>query len=499
MPPLLTRVKEIPRGRLILAGFAVLLLFCCFRATVRGDGVGYYSYLPTIVAHQSFDVGPTFDQFIANNTPVNPIFLQITLPNGLTANFKPVGSALMALPFYVVAHLVLIFVVPGSQSPDVGSEYQLAFTAASLFFVALALILIYRFVRGLWGRDAAVLATIGAIFATPVVNYIFFEASYSHNFTIFATTAFALYLYQTRENRRHYQWLLAGALGGLATITHAQEVLFLALVPFEAGWQIWHRRWTVRLIPGYALFLVGALAPGLPQLAMDRVMFEHWLPQSAPNIFFDFLHPHLGDMLFSTRHGWLSWSPIVAIAALGMPAVVRRLQWFGAGLVAIAVGELYVNASLSDWWGGAAFGARRLTDQTLLVALGLGAVFAFLLERRLARLVYAALAAGIAWTVLLLGTFYYIIANDTGPTWRDFLVDQLHAPLFTPRLFIQGTVLREVAMGDIFRAFYSGLIILAVVGAALWLGTRADRSRTSARPPVAGLPLRSVRATQALP
>ena len=219
-------------------------------------------------------------------------------------------------------------------------------------------------------------------------------------------------------------------------------------------------------------------------------MFEHWLPQSAPNIFFDFLHPHLGDMLFSTRHGWLSWSPIVAIAALGMPAVVRRLQWFGAGLVAIAVGELYVNASLSDWWGGAAFGARRLTDQTLLVALGLGAVFAFLLQRRLARLVYAALAAGIAWTVLLLGTFYYIIANDTGPTWRDFLVDQLHAPLFTPRLFIQGTVLREVAMGDIFRAFYSGLIILAVVGAALWLGTRADRSRTSARPPVAGLPLR---------
>ena len=204
-------------------------------------------------------------------------------------------------------------------------------------------------------------------------------------------------------------------------------------------------------------------------------------------------------MLFSTRHGWLSWSPIVAVAALGMPAVVRRLQWFGAGLVAIAVGELYVNASLSDWWGGAAFGARRLTDQTLLVALGLGAVFAWLLQRRLARLVYAALAAGIAWTVLLLGTFYYIIANDTGPTWRDFLVDQLHAPLFTPRLFIQGTVLREVAMGDIFRAFYSGLIILAVVGAALWLGTRADRSRTSARPPVAGLPLRSVRATQALP
>src|SRR5438105_8097403 len=103
MPPLLTRVKEIPRGRLILAGFAVLLLFCCFRATVRGDGVGYYSYLPTIVAHQSFDVGPTFDQFIANNTPVNPIFLQITFPNGLTAKLKQVRSAVVSGRFFVVA------------------------------------------------------------------------------------------------------------------------------------------------------------------------------------------------------------------------------------------------------------------------------------------------------------------------------------------------------------------------------------------------------------
>ena len=497
MPALLARVKGMPKRRVAVAGLAVLVLFCCFRATVRGDGVGYYSYLPTVVAHGSVDVGPTFDQFIAGDTPLNPSFLQITLPNGLTANFKPIGSALMALPFYAVAHLLLVVVVPGQQNPDVGTEYQLAFTAASLFFVLLALVLIYRFVSSLWGPRAAVLATVGVIFATPVVNYIFFEASYSHNFTIFATTAFALYLYQTRENRKAYQWFLAGALGGLATITHSQEILFFALVPFEAAWLVWHRRWTIRVIPGYALFLLGALAPGLPQLVMDRVMFEHWLPQAAPNITFDFLHPHLLDMLFSTRHGWLSWSPIVAVSLLGLPMAVRRLQWFGAGLVAIGLGELYLNAALSDWWGGAAFGARRLTDQTLLVALGLGAMFAWLLQRRLARLAYATLAAGILWTVLLLGTFYYIIANDTGPTWRDFLVDQLHAPLFAPRLFIQGTVIRELATGDLLRAVYTGLIIVAVLGAALWLGFKI---RTATSPPgQPGLIWKPVRATQALP
>jgi hypothetical protein len=507
MPALLTHLKGIPRGRLVLAALAVLILFCCFRTTVRGDGVGYYSYLPTVVAHGSLDVGPTFDQFIAGDTPLNPFFLQITLPNGMTANFKPVGSALMALPFYAVTHVLLVAVVPGYQNPDVGTEYQLAFTAASLFFVLLALVLIYGFVRSLWGARVAVLATIGAIFATPVINYIVFEASYSHDFTIFATTAFALYLYRTREHRRPHQWLIAGAFGGLATITHSQEILFLALVPMEAVWQIWQRRWNAGLISGYAFFLTGVLALGLPQLVMGRVMFQHWLPQAAPNIFFDFLHPHLGDMLFSTRHGWLSWSPLVALSFLGIPAVVRRLQWLGAGLVVIALGELYLNASLSDWWGGAAFGARRLTDQTLLVALGLGAVFAWLLERRIHRLAYAALAAGIGWTVLLLGTFYYIIANDTGPTWRDFLVDQLHAPLFTPRLLIQGTVVRELATGDVVRGLYTALVIVAVLGAALWLGAKISvaswrESRPPGSPPQTGPPgliWEPVSATQALP
>ena len=87
---------------------------------------------------------PAQSRFIAINTPVARQFLEITLPNGLTADYKPIGAALLALPFYLVTHLIFLLVVPGHQDPDVSAEYQLAFTAASLFYAVLAMVPVGR-------------------------------------------------------------------------------------------------------------------------------------------------------------------------------------------------------------------------------------------------------------------------------------------------------------------------------------------------------------------
>jgi hypothetical protein len=458
--------------RALWFGLGLAILGLCFRASVSGDGVGYYSYLPSVVAHGSFDLGPVFDRFIAINTPVARQFLEITLPNGLTADYKPIGAALLALPFYLVTHLIFLLLIPGHQDPDVSAEYQLAFTAASLFYAVLAMVLLYRFVRSVFGQRPAWLATVGVVLATPLVAYVLFGASYSHTFSVFTITAFAILLYATRHDRTPGQWFTAGLLGGLASITHVQEALFLMLVPAEAIWQVVNHAWSPRRLSGYALLAVGVALPVVPQLVVDQVIFQKWLPQPAPNIAFDFAHPHLLDLLVSTHHGWLSWSPLVALGLIGLPAVIRRLEWFGVSLLLVGIGEFWINASLSDWWGGNAFGARRMTDQSLLIGLGLAASCAWLIQRRLARLAVALVTAGVAWTALLLAQYYYLIRTDVGPPWGDFLLGQLQAIAFIPRLFIQGTVVREVADGAWLLALYTGVVIAAVVVAAITLGMR---------------------------
>src|SRR5207244_12145856 len=136
--------------------------------------------------------------------------------------------ALLALPFYLITHLLFVLLVPGHQDPDVGAEYQLAFTAASLFYAVLTTVLLYRFVRSVFGPRPARLATVGVVLATPLVAYVLFGASYSHTFSVFTITAFAILLYATRAYRMPWQCLLAGLFCGLATVTQLHEAIFTA-------------------------------------------------------------------------------------------------------------------------------------------------------------------------------------------------------------------------------------------------------------------------------
>jgi hypothetical protein len=458
------------RRKLVLFGMGVILLGLSFKTIIRGDGIGYYAYLPSIVGQRTVDFQPTFERFLDAGVPAQAENLRIELDNGLTANYKQVGSALMALPFYALT-TVLLGVTAATEDPVLSPVYQLAFTTASLAYVLVGLFLLYRFLKDLWGTWAARLALIAAVFATPLVAYMFFEPSYSHTFSVAAIIVFALFLYKTGPDRSGSQWLLLGLIGGVMVITHVQEILFMALIPAEAGWMLANRRWSTRLLSGYALAAAGFAVGILPQLLIDRLVFERWLPPSAPNISFDFVHPHLVELLTSTYHGWLSWSPLVVAAFLGFPILVRRLGWFAVALIGIGLGEFWLNAALSDWSGGLGFGSRRLTDQTLLLALGFGAFFSWL-RLRSPKAVIALVAAGVGWTALLLAQFYYIIPPGVAPTWADFLAGQLHAVLYLPRLFIQGTVIRELATGQLIRGVLTGFLLTAVLGAAVLVSQR---------------------------
>jgi len=473
------------RRNVIVLALAVVLLALCFKAIVRGDGIGYYAYLPSVVGERTINLQPTFQRFIEAGVPAYQQNLEIRLPNGLTADYKQVGSAVLALPFYALT-AVALGITPKTEDPALAAVYQFAFTAASLTYLLLALLLLYRFVRDLWGAWSARLALAAAVFGTPLVAYLLFEPSYSHTFSVAASIIFALFLYQTGPERRWVQWLVLGVIGGLMVITHVQEIVFMALIPAEALWLLTRRRWSIHLVPGYLLAAAGFTLGVLPQLVLDRLMFARWLPPSAPNISFDFFHPHLVELLTSTHHGWLSWSPIVIVALAGLPLLVRRLGWFAISLIGIGLAEVWVNAALSDWWGGLGFGSRRLTDETLLLALSYGALFSWLGARR-PKLVLGMVAAGIGWTVLLLAQFYYIIRADIGPSWHDFLVGQLQAIRYVPRLFIQGTVIRDLASGRIIGGLATAvaitalLVAVAMVSRPLWVRLRPSRPAEQAR------------------
>ena len=106
----------------------------------------------------------------------------------------------------------------------------------------------------------------------------------------------------------------------------------------------------------------------------------------------------IGELLFAPRNGWFSTTPIAYAAVIGLFAVPRRARLVAAGLIAAVAIQVYLNSTILDWWGSAAFGQRRMCNVTFPLVVGLAA----LLWRagQLARRLPVAARHAIAWAIL---------------------------------------------------------------------------------------------------
>lgn len=97
----------------------------------------------------------------------------------------------------------------------------------------------------------------------------------------------------------------------------------------------------------------------------------HILLNSYQGEYFDWTHPHLWEFLFSIRRGLFLWSPLLLLAVLGVPRLLRRDPWIGTAITAVLLLELYVCSSWWSWWFGMSFESRPVADMMPLVAFPL--------------------------------------------------------------------------------------------------------------------------------
>jgi hypothetical protein len=132
----------------------------------------------------------------------------------------------------------------------------------------------------------------------------------------------------------------------------------------------------------------------------------------------DLASPRIEQVLFSSRHGLLSWTPVLWISLAGLPRLLRKAPAIGAPLAISTLLALYVNASVFDWWAGASFGSRRFDGALAFFALGLAASIEWLLprvERNPMAAVSLLLAPFALWNFLLMGAYFGAAIPPDGP------------------------------------------------------------------------------------
>jgi hypothetical protein len=448
----------------VLAGIAAILIYATSVALlprryghiVVGDGIYYYVHLRSLVHDGDLDFTNEYDEFNQANTidPTKLINTTIRTPTGLAYNMFAAGPALVAAPLYLVAHGVsLAGRGLGLDLPTdgYGLLYEGAFALTGVLASVVATACAYATARRLTAPGPSLAGVASVWLGGSLLYYTLASPVYAHSFSALGVAAWLLAWSSMRPGRRR-AWFGVGVLGGLMAVMRWQEGLF-ALLPLAVwAWDALRGRWELaghlaeapagaaRAVhasfatsAGRPLLYAAGLAVGFtPQMIVWTVLFGAPLAVPQGGGFFTWDDPHWLDVLFSTRNGLFTWTPIALAGVVGLVALLwRHPRWAVVGLAALGL-QVVINGVAFDWWGGAAFGARRFIGASPFLALGVAWLAALLWPSR-RRLVLAVLALVVGLNGLLVAQYSAYLRGwthiDTVPTIGQLTLERFTWPL----------------------------------------------------------------------
>jgi hypothetical protein len=410
---------------------------------VRGDGVGYYAFVRSLLIEHRLDF--TKDWQAANTSfrmarlgdDGNPKSAQYTATGHIDNHFT-VGPAILWSPFLIATHAgVLLYDRLGGSVPADGFSrpYRVAMAIGTSIYGFLALMMSYALARRYTAEGWALLATLGIWFASSLPVYMYFNPSWSHAQAAFTVALFIWYWVSTRAARTVPQWLILGFIGGLMLDVYYLNGVLLAFPFLESAGGYRNaigrrdRSAAGRLLGGNIVFAVGLVAAFSPTLITKRIIYGSATTTGYEHLW-TWTSPWLLRACFSSDHGLFSWTPIIAMAVAGLFCLWRYDREVATYSLLVFAAVLYVIGCYSDWDGLSSFGNRFFVSLTPIFVLGLALFFDWLgtvwSERRAAIVATTATAVLILWNFGLMFQWGTHLIPARGPiSWREAAYNQI--------------------------------------------------------------------------
>jgi hypothetical protein len=413
---------------------------------VHGDGVGYYAYARAPLIQHSFHFEEDWRHANLNfsqsrTRPDGHLLPEEYTETGYVSNLFTIGPAMLWAPFLVLAMFIVYFLnLFGMHIPADGFSYPyiLAMALGTAIYGFIGLLLSFHLVKKYLAEGWALLATIGIWWGSSLPVYMYFNPAWSHAHSAFAVALFVWFWDRTRNARTTPQWLLLGLMAGLMVDIYFPNSIFLlfplveSLVKYRQYLGL-QRNMDRELFFQNLLFVVALSVAFLPTILTRRLIFGGYFRfGSYSHLDWDWSAPHWRAVLFSSDHGLLTWTPLLALALIGLlfvPAIARVLaMYFGMAFAAF----YYLISCYPYWDGMSSFGNRFFISLTPIYIFGLAAMMQrferiFASRRRIGLLYLCTIAVFVSWNLCFIYQWGVHLIPVRGPvSFREVLHNQFY-------------------------------------------------------------------------
>ena len=407
MGRLSVRIK--PSSWPVYAVFGAFLLFVAWngvpRQIIAWDVLGYYLILPlTFIYHDpGLANADAFTALINDYQATDAFYQMIQTAESRWVMKYPLGMAVFYLPFFVLGHLTALLL--GAPTDGLSAPYNAWMALGSVSYSFIGIYFTFRVLQRHFTVKSAAIALIVVLLGTNWLITHGISMMMPH-IPLFATTAFVLWLTPLWLAAPTFQRSAAlGAVLGLAALARPTEA-WLAVVPLFWGMD----GWTALKNRLHALFqhkLKYTLLTAAVGMAIVAPQFLYWKWATGSFLYteygnagegLDLNRPHLTEFLFSFRKGWLVYTPLMALALVGLIALWRRHRALFWPVALFIFGAIYLAASWSTWWYAASFSQRAMVQVLPVLALPLAALLEWTSSQKAAvrAAVFLPLAVGFA-------------------------------------------------------------------------------------------------------
>jgi hypothetical protein len=331
-----------------------------WKQIIMSDGKGYYAYLPAVFIYNDLNLG-FFDKIEKQDYyDVNLFYDYRSNANGKTINKYYCGTAIAQLPFFLTAHGMSHLM--GFKPDGFSNLYHIFVNIAALFYLFIGLAFLnatlHGYQIGQWNKTLVLLAT---VFGTNLFYYTVREPGMSHVYS-FAFISMFLFFARQYFATFHPKYLpLMALIMGLIFLIRPVNVLILFALPFIAGnaetLNTGFRKAISRPLLSIAVmilfFAVISVQAILYKISAGVFFVDAYIGER-----FDFLNPHLLEILFSYKKGLFLYTPVYLVSFTGLIFLWRTSKFSFFSWLVFFLLITWVFSSWWCWYYGGSFSSR---------------------------------------------------------------------------------------------------------------------------------------------